>query len=500
MASPIFDTIMGINRPALNAQIQQGQALSGYRSAQTEDAMTEAHLHSLDAQMKQREMDAQDQMEAALTGTGPGQMPATQAHAVVTMARAMGVRNPDQLAQFMQTMQKVAAGNTLGDVTKLGTPEATAAGQVTTGKPAEPVQVPNEFTVQPGMPQPQIGQTPLGVAQTAAAGALAGLHNVQAAAGGFNPNSGIKSIDEAAMPGMAKAMAEGRLAVPSSYAMGRNPSLAQVYSMAIGINPSLSQADQPTIQHTENAFVNGVQGRNLTAINTAEQHIGVVRGLVTALNNNDIPAANHFFNWIGTQTGNPAPTNLGAALSMLSPEITRSTLQSGAGSEEERTAHAAFMGIAAAPEQAEQALNVYETLLAGRAASLGQEYRAGGGKKDFNKFLLPATVDALHLSPTPPTASPGIPGSVSSGTQPTPAGPHPASAPAAVVAAPGQPSTVAAPTATPAPGTAPAGAPTGGGPQPLPPQALAALKEGQHTTFGNGQTWTLQNGQPQQVQ
>ncbi len=34
----------------------------------------------------------------------------------------------------------------------------------------------------------------------------------------------------------------------------------------------------------------------------------------------------------------------------------------------------------------------------------------------------------------------------------------------------------------------------------LPPQARAQLKEGKHTTFGNGQTWTLQNGQPVQVQ
>jgi putative DNA primase/helicase len=34
----------------------------------------------------------------------------------------------------------------------------------------------------------------------------------------------------------------------------------------------------------------------------------------------------------------------------------------------------------------------------------------------------------------------------------------------------------------------------------LPAQALARLKEGFATTFGNGQTWTLQNGQPRQVQ
>jgi hypothetical protein len=33
-----------------------------------------------------------------------------------------------------------------------------------------------------------------------------------------------------------------------------------------------------------------------------------------------------------------------------------------------------------------------------------------------------------------------------------------------------------------------------------PPRALQSLKEGVHTTFGNGQTWTLQGGKPIQVQ
>jgi hypothetical protein len=39
--------------------------------------------------------------------------------------------------------------------------------------------------------------------------------------------------------------------------------------------------------------------------------------------------------------------------------------------------------------------------------------------------------------------------------------------------------------------------PAGGG---LPPEAVNKLKEGQITTFGNGQKWTLENGQPVQIQ
>lgn len=44
------------------------------------------------------------------------------------------------------------------------------------------------------------------------------------------------------------------------------------------------------------------------------------------------------------------------------------------------------------------------------------------------------------------------------------------------------------------------GRPAGQGPMALPPTARARLKEGQVTTFGNGQRWTLKNGQPVQVQ
>jgi hypothetical protein len=39
-----------------------------------------------------------------------------------------------------------------------------------------------------------------------------------------------------------------------------------------------------------------------------------------------------------------------------------------------------------------------------------------------------------------------------------------------------------------------------GGSSSLPPDAVAKLKEGHVTTFGNGQKWTLENGQPKQVQ
>jgi hypothetical protein len=55
-----------------------------------------------------------------------------------------------------------------------------------------------------------------------------------------------------------------------------------------------------------------------------------------------------------------------------------------------------------------------------------------------------------------------------------------------------------APAAAPPP-AAPAPAATVPGPTVLPPAAMARLREGTVTTFGNGQKWTLQGGQPVQV-
>lgn len=100
----------------------------------------------------------------------------------------------------------------------------------------------------------------------------------------------------------------------------------------------------------------------------------------------------------------------------------------------------------------------------------------------------------------PPTQTPPAPG-------PSPvasalAGPPPAPAPAA----PGprtpsavKPSTTEAPAPRPGPGAQAAPPAQGDASGAPPPRALAALKEGVPTTFANGQTWTLKNGQPTRI-
>jgi hypothetical protein len=395
MPQTLFDTLAGsfghgVDRPALNAFVANSQSGNALRSAQTEEAMN-------NAQAQQEQMQAHSDLENSLAGTlgddGKPLLNPSAAHLVATELVGKFGDAKTVMEAFRQT-QTAHNTSVLSNPANLNTPADTAAIVGNTNKAPEAVAVPNEYAVPAGMAPPAVQQTPLGAAQTNAANATAGLHTAQAT----NPaafHATPQALDPNAQESMAQAIAGGRMAMPTAYSIGRNPALGLVVQRAFTLNPDLSQADQPTAQHTENSFVNGTQGKNITAANTAIQHIGTLRGLVTALGNNDVQGVNKISNFIGAQFGQPAPTNLQAAVNMLSPELTRATLNSGAGTGEERGAAQQLIGSGSSPDQANQALDTYQQLLAGRVNALEQEYQAGGGRKDFNKFLLPGTQTAL---------------------------------------------------------------------------------------------------------
>jgi len=72
-------------------------------------------------------------------------------------------------------MFKAFNAATLGDPAQLGQPSQTAAQQALSGKVAEPVALPNNFTTLPGTPPVNPQQSPQGAAQTAQTKALTGL-------------------------------------------------------------------------------------------------------------------------------------------------------------------------------------------------------------------------------------------------------------------------------------------------------------------------------------
>ena len=165
-----------ISRPAIGAGIANGQALAGLRTAQTEEAMTKA--------MQAREqMAAKAQLEDSITQMkGPDGNPTytpSQAHAVALGLQAGG-GNFEQLVAGLKGGNQVQAQGVLGDPSKIGTPQATAAGQVMEGKPAGLQTVPEAYAVPAGAPQPNVQLSPIGTANVNEKAALANAANQRA--------------------------------------------------------------------------------------------------------------------------------------------------------------------------------------------------------------------------------------------------------------------------------------------------------------------------------
>jgi hypothetical protein len=149
-----------VNRPQLNAFVANSQAMNGLHSAQTEEAL-------LNAQRAQDEQVASGQLEDAFMQAGS--RPA-QAHLMAVAARMHAGSAVNAMDMF-----KAYNASVLGDPSKLGSPDQTAAQQAISGKVAEPVPLPNNFTTLPGTPPVTPQQSTQGAAQTAQTKALTGL-------------------------------------------------------------------------------------------------------------------------------------------------------------------------------------------------------------------------------------------------------------------------------------------------------------------------------------
>ena len=133
-------------------------------------------------------------------------------------------------------------------------------------------------------------------------------------------------------------------------------------------------------------FSTGIQGRQVTAFNTAIDHLATMDKLSDALQNNDIKAFNYLGNVIAKQTGQPAPVNFDAAKQIVTAEIIKAVVASGGGVRERQEAEANF-ATANSPAQLKGVINTYKQLLGGQLNSLGLQYENTTGRTDFDKKL-----------------------------------------------------------------------------------------------------------------
>lgn len=239
----LFDTLAGgfghgVDRPGLNAFVANSQAMNGLRSAQTDEAIG-------NAQKQQDEANARAQLETNLANVKDdnGKPINTPSMAKLLASEMIGHFGS---AEEVNRAHTVALQNrnttTLSDPNQLNTPAQTAAAQGLSNKLAEPVAAPNTMVVPAGV-TPNIQQTPQGVAATADTLSQTRLRNVQADAGGFNPNTGQGghlTPDQSAA--LAKAVSEGRLD-PMRVNSRSGPILAQMELNTPGMNFNGMHAD-----------------------------------------------------------------------------------------------------------------------------------------------------------------------------------------------------------------------------------------------------------------
>lgn len=456
-----------VNRQGLNAFVANSQATNSLRSAQTEEAL-------LNAQRAQDEQSAAGQLEDAFMKSGARPADAHLMAVAAKMHSGSAVNAMDMFKAYNATV--------LGDPAKLNTPDQTAASQAISGKLEGPQNLPNNYSLPAGVAPPTVGQSPQGAAQSADTASQTALRTAQANAGGFNPhtggNAGPVDPNEAAYgaytlykTGKMLPMGMGNAPMRNAFISGA-AQLSQREANGEAItNPGFETAiangqDYIGAQRALNSQAGGPLGNQTRSINNVTGHLQLMERLFNGLQNGDVQAVNKLGAAWSKAFGSEVPTDIQTAAGFIGPELTKILSANGStGTAEERQefSHTAA-NLANSPEQTSGAIGTLKNMLGRQMTDMALQYHGATGRSDFaRRYVAPDVAQYLELNPE--------------ATQPNTGGVTP-------------------------PGTSPAisASPAGGAATTLPPQALSQLKEGFHTTFGNGQVWTLQNGKPVKVQ
>jgi len=457
-----------VDRPGLKAFVANSQARNGLLSAQTQDAM-------IQASQAQEAMEAHDKIKDDLIASGAPESEATLARDFL-----VGAHGNDPV-----TALKALGMAKLG----YGTPQSQTGGQqMVEGKLAPPVATPPNYQMPPGsglsgVPEQQSIQ---GAAQTGATEAQAALHAAQANAGGFNPHAGAngqnapfdpQAIDfggymlnkTGKMPALGNGSGPARGAILSRATQYSQMDPNDPQSTNPGYDRAIANGQDFTAgQRALNTYAGGPVGNQVRSINNVTGHLQLMESLFNGLQNGDVQIANKLGAAWNKAFGTPVPTNIQTASSFIGPELTKILSANGStGTAEERQEFSnTAANLANSPEQTAGAIGTLKNMLGRQLTDLALQYHGATGRSDFaTRYVAPDVAQYLEVN--------------------APGGPQP-QGPTAIAA----PATSPTVSASPARGYATA----------LPPAALGQLKEGFHTTFGNGQIWTLQNGKPVQVQ
>lgn len=175
----------------------------------------------------------------------------------------------------------------------------------------------------------------------------------------------------------AEVRAQVLLQTPVAVADPNNPGNTVYVTRkdAIG-QTAANSADVKTPQAMQKYMTSGKGGQQLTAFNTAMQHLDVLDKLSSDLGNSNVQIFNKAAQAWAQQTGNPAPTNFEAAKNAMAGEVASALKASGATDQEISKVDGTFSRVQS-PMQLKGAIATYRTLLKSKAHNLEIQYQQG---------------------------------------------------------------------------------------------------------------------------
>jgi hypothetical protein len=133
----------------------------------------------------------------------------------------------------------------------------------------------------------------------------------------------------------------------------------------------------------QKAFTSGSQGQQLTAINTARNHMQTFKDTADALDNNNFLKANQIGNYLGMQFGSDKATNFNIAKSAFAGEVGKAFAGANVGVQD-RQELMDKISAASSPAQLKGYADTADKLLEGKQKSLKQSYdQAMKGQPNF---------------------------------------------------------------------------------------------------------------------
>lgn len=152
-------------------------------------------------------------------------------------------------------------------------------------------------------------------------------------------------------------------------------------------------------------FATGPQGKQVTAFNTAIDHLDTLSYLGKALDTGNMQAINAAALSVAAWTGSAPPVTFDAVKQIIAEEIVKSIVPGGGGVTE-RLELADKIKRSNSPAQLEGSIAAFKKLMAGQLRSLELNYSQTTKRKDFRDKLLPRSIEVLQSLDDGATATP----------------------------------------------------------------------------------------------